>query len=295
MNDDMYALTKGTIDMHVHSNPHSSGKKNLNAWQAAEQAKAAGMAAIVLKCNFFPTGGLAYILSRIVKDFKVFGGIVLNASIGGINPAAVEKAIFYGEGNPGEFTKVVWMPTFSASTDTKFNRRPISEKVDVIRNGVVVPELLPIFDLIARYNLVLATGHLSEEEALPVIHAARQHGVSKIVLTHPSGVIPGISLSGQKQAVDFGALVELCYDITDYYRKKYGHCLSAREIVDFVRDVGPHSFIMSTDLGADAGVNPPPAKGMGLFIEDLLDLGLPKETVEIMSVRNPSMLLDLDT
>jgi len=50
--------------------------------------------------------------------------------------------------------------------DVKFNRRATSEQVQVIRNGVVVPELLHIFDLIAKHNLVLATGHLPEEEAL---------------------------------------------------------------------------------------------------------------------------------
>jgi len=296
MNQDFYPFTKGTIDMHVHSNPHALGKKNLNALQAVEQARAAGMAAIVLKCNFFPTGGLAYLLSRVFGDFKVFGGIVLNNSIGGINPAAVEKAIFYGEGNPGEFTKVIWMPTFSASMDVKFNRRATSEQVQVIRNAVVVPELLHVFDLIAKHNLVLATGHLPEEEALPVVKAARQHGISKIVLTHPSGVVPGISLSAQKQAIELGALVELSYvDTTEYYKKKYGHCQSTQDIVDFVREVGPQSFILSTDLGADAGVNPPPAIGMGLFIKDLLGLGLPKETIEIMAIKNPSFLLGLET
>jgi hypothetical protein len=77
IDDALRSLTRGTIDMHIHSNPHSSGEKALNALQAVEHARKAEMAAIVLKCNFFPTGGLAYILNRVVKDFKVFGGLVL--------------------------------------------------------------------------------------------------------------------------------------------------------------------------------------------------------------------------
>ena len=146
-NDATRSFTRGTIDMHIHSNPHSSWKKALNALQAVEQACEADMAAIVLKCNFFPTSGLAYILTQVVENVKVFGGIVLNASVGGINRTAVERAIFYGEGKPGEFTKVIWMPTFSAPGDVAFNRRPITEKVEVLRNGDVVPELIPIFGL----------------------------------------------------------------------------------------------------------------------------------------------------
>ena len=293
--DTSRSFTRGTIDMHIHSNPHSSGKKALNAFQAVEHAREAEMAAIVLKCNFFPTGGLAYILNQVVKDFKVFGGIVLNASIGGINRTAVERAIFYGEGKPGEFTKVIWMPTFSASTDILFNRRAITEKVEVIRDGQIVPELIPIFDLIAKYNLVLATGHLGEEEALAIVQGAKEHGVSKIVLTHPWGVVPGISLDGQKRAVELGAMLEICYvDTTDYYREKYGHSLSNKEIADFVREVGPEAILLSTDLGADSGVNPLPAVGMGLFVEALRHQGLSEKELEIMAKKNPAALLGLD-
>jgi predicted TIM-barrel fold metal-dependent hydrolase len=208
---------------------------------------------------------------------------------------SVERAIFYGEGKPGEFTKVIWMPTFSASTDIVFNRRAVTEKVEVLRDGHVVPELIPIFDLIAKYNLVLATGHLGEEEALAVVQAARQHGVSKIVLTHPWGVVPGISIDGQKRAVELGAMLEICYvDTTDYYKTKYGHSLSNKEIVNFVREVGPEAILLSTDLGADSGENPLPAVGMGLFIEALLHQGLSEKEVDIMSKKNPAALLGLD-
>jgi hypothetical protein len=295
MAEDALSFARGTIDMHIHSNPHCSGRKNLTAFQAVEQARDAGMAAIVLKCNFFPTGGLAYTLSRVAKGMKVFGMIALNAYVGGINPTAVEKAIFYGEGNPGEFTKIIWMPTFSASTDVAFHRRPETERVEVLRNGALVPEVFRVFDLIAKYDLVLATGHLPEQEALEVVRCAHKQGVSKIVLTHPSGIIPGISIAGQKEAIRMGALVEICFvDTTDYYRDRYGHVCSLQEIAGFVREMGPEAFILSTDLGADPGTNPPPARGMGLFIKQLLQQGLSREALDIMTIKKPAALLGLD-
>ena len=66
-------LLEGAIDMHVHSNPHASGKKNQNSIEAAMQAQKANMGGIVLKCNFFPTGGSAYLVSQVVKNIKIFG------------------------------------------------------------------------------------------------------------------------------------------------------------------------------------------------------------------------------
>lgn len=287
-------LLEGTIDMHIHSNPHASGKKNLNSIEAAAQAQEAGMKGVVLKCNFFPTGGSAYLISHIVRDIKVFGGIVLNASVGGINPVAVEKAITYGEGNAGEFTKIIWLPTFSAQQDVVYHRRPDGEKVMVLKNGRVVTELYKIFELIAKHDLILSTGHLSEEETLPVIEEARSLGVKKIIVGHPSAIIPNISPKAQRKMADMGAFLEFCYvNTTDYYKNKYDHSVSISQMVKLINDIGVDQCVISTDLGADPGVNPSPTQGMGLFIEELLKKGLSESDIEVMAKKNPGKLLGI--
>jgi hypothetical protein len=47
------------------------------------------MRGIVLKNHYDPTGGLAYIVRKEVPGLEVFGGVDLNLTVGGINPAAV--------------------------------------------------------------------------------------------------------------------------------------------------------------------------------------------------------------
>ena len=48
------------------------------------------MRAIVLKNHYEPTASLAYIVRKEVPGIEVFGGISLDLTNGGVNPAAVE-------------------------------------------------------------------------------------------------------------------------------------------------------------------------------------------------------------
>ncbi len=286
-------LMVGMIDTHIHFNPHFAGKKNLDALQVARQAEEAEMKAVVLKCGTFPSTGLAYIISKIVHSIKVYGGITLNRPVGGLNPLAVERAIFYGEGNPGEYTKVIWMPTVDAANHVRFDKRPEDQIVHILRNGRLVPEINPILDLIARYNLVLATSHLQPEEIFPLIEEAKKRGVNKIVITHPHNVTPYIPIPRQREMADMGAFIEFCYvNTTQYFQNKFHFRVSAQRIAEDIKIVGPTRAIIATDFGADPGLNPPPVQGMKMFIQDLLDNGIGESDIEKMKA-NASYLLGL--
>src|SRR3972149_4741245 len=82
----------GTIDLHMHTAP-DVGPRKLDDLEAARQAAARGMRAILLKSHVTPTADRAVLVERVVPEVRVFGGLVLNASIGGCNPAAVEAAL----------------------------------------------------------------------------------------------------------------------------------------------------------------------------------------------------------
>src|SRR5947207_12917023 len=99
----------GAIDMHAHADPDGVPRK-LDAIDAAKLAKERGMRAIVLKNHYEPTASLAYIVRKEVPGIEVFGGIDLNRTVGGINPAAVERMTMV----KGGWGRVVWMPTFDA-------------------------------------------------------------------------------------------------------------------------------------------------------------------------------------
>ncbi len=294
MNDKKVSeLMVGMIDTHIHCNPHYGGKKNLDALQAARQAEDAKMKAIVLKCGTFPSAGLAYLISKLVHKVKVFGGITLNRSVGGLNPVAVEKAITYGEGNPGEYTKVVWMPTVDAQIHVKHEKRPESEIVQILRDGKLVTELTPIFDLIAKHDLILATSHLTPEEIFPMIEEAKKRGVKKIIITHPHNVVPYIPIPRQQEMARMGAWIEHCYVMTTkYYLDKYGFSVNISRIAEDIKSIGAEHCIIATDFGADPGLNPSPVAGMRMFIKGLLENGVSPEEIERMKL-NSSRLLGL--
>src|SRR6267142_2703095 len=81
----------------------------------AQLAKARGMRGIVLKNHVSTTADRAALVMKVVPGIEVFGGIVLNKAVGGVNPDAVEwmHRMFGGRG------KVVWLPTFDADKHVK--------------------------------------------------------------------------------------------------------------------------------------------------------------------------------
>src|SRR5690348_14021603 len=110
--DDAPSLA-GVIDIHAHTAPETSMMNFKRAWDAIEAAQIArisGMRGIVLKEHYTETASWAYLASRIVPGVEVFGGIVLNKAVGGMNPVAVE-AMALSRGGLG---RVVYMPTVDA-------------------------------------------------------------------------------------------------------------------------------------------------------------------------------------
>src|ERR1700726_4852234 len=97
----------GAIDIHVHAAPDST-PRSIDAIDVARLAKSRGMRGLVLKNHYEPTASLAYIVRKEVPGIEVFGGISLDLTVGGVNPAAVEWMTMV----KGGYGRVVWMPTF---------------------------------------------------------------------------------------------------------------------------------------------------------------------------------------
>src|SRR3984893_5273224 len=143
----------GAIDMHAHADPDGVPRK-LDAVDLARLAKERGMRAIVLKNHYEPTASLAYIVRKDVPGIEVFGGISLDLTVGGVNPAAVEWMTKVR----GGYGRVIWLPTFDAENQVLFShqQRPFAS---VARDGMLVPEAVRVISIIAKNNLVLETGH----------------------------------------------------------------------------------------------------------------------------------------
>ena len=110
MSTDTDDLVAGAVDMHCHFGPDAHLERSVDCLEAAQQARGLGMAAIVLKSHDYQTAALAYAIDKVTPGIRVFGGIALDAPVGGINPHAVEVMCRIGG-------KVVWMPTLSSEND----------------------------------------------------------------------------------------------------------------------------------------------------------------------------------
>ena len=159
----------GMIDLHAHMAPGSRGPRSVNAFEAARMAQRHGMRALLIKNHYTETASQAYLVSQVVPGIEVYGGIVLNRSVGGINPAAVENMASI----TGELGRMVWLPTFNSEHNS-----PDSENVPITRDGELLPEVRRVFEVMEEHDLGLATGHVSPEEGLLVIRGRREPPVS---------------------------------------------------------------------------------------------------------------------
>src|SRR5215210_3390143 len=134
----------GVIDMHVHSHPDVFGR-NMDDVDVATLAKAKGMRGLVLKNHVATTADRAALAMKAVPGIEIWGGIVLNKAVGGINPAAVEwmHRMYGGRG------KIVWLPTFDADKHIKTLVSKDSSGITVAPNGQVTPELEEVLKIIA--------------------------------------------------------------------------------------------------------------------------------------------------
>ncbi|MFH1381692.1 MAG: DUF6282 family protein [Chloroflexota bacterium] len=292
-------LLRGAIDLHAHSWPEFSLKMRgrMDDIEWAKMAQAAGMRAYVMKSHVFPTMAQAYLVNQAVPGVRVFGSITLNVNVGGLSPFAVELA-----GEMGG--KIVWLPTWSSrngliksgvfmarmkrfmSTIDSLLPTPEAGLTVFDAKGQLVPAVNEIINIVKKYDMILATGHLSIEEGLAVARAAGKAGI-KFVLTHALNRQINASVEQQKEFVNLGGYIEHCYITT---MPLHGR-LELSAIVDSINAVGPEHFIITTD--AIGAWNATPPELMRMFIGSLLNLGISEKDVIKMAHENPAKLLGL--
>ena len=274
------ALT-GAIDVHVHSYPDDR-PRSIHAIDVAKLAQTRGMRAIVLKNHWESTAGMAYLVRQVVPGIEVFGGIALNRTVGGINAAAVDHMARV----TGSFGRIVWMPTFDAENQVRVSKesRPF---VSVTKDGELLPEVKAVIGVIAKNNLVLATGHSAPAEGLMLLREGKQQGVRQMIVTHAIQTPVLMNVAQMKEAASLGAFIEFVGGNPE------GQGAAARldGIADAIRQVGPASSILSSDLGQQG--NPLPPDGFGMFIQALRARGFSDRDLDVMSKQNPAKLLGL--
>jgi hypothetical protein len=259
------------------------------------------MAGFVLKSHYVPTAERAEVVRRAHPGVDALGAITLNASVGGLNPIAVEIA---GRGG----ARFVWLPTVdSANQRSCLAEEPegatppmwarlqadlaaagmAADPVDVLdAEGKVLERTRQVLRLIAKHDMTLATGHLHQDESTAVIDAALDEGVRRIVVTHPEFTSQRIGVQRQRALAEKGVLLERCYT-TPFTGK-----VSWDVWLGNIRDVGPRHSVISSDLGQP--FNPPVEDGLALAADRLLAAGFTDDEVRLMTVHNSRWLAGAD-
>ncbi|MBX6341825.1 MAG: hypothetical protein IRY97_05155 [Thermomicrobiaceae bacterium] len=149
-------------------------------------------------------------------------------------------------------------------------------------DGKVLPECRQVLRVVARHQLVLATGHLGRDEILATVAAAREEGVRDVVVTHPDYPSQALSVEDQVALARQGAYLEHCF--TPAYTGK----VAWETAFAHIRAVGASSVVLSTDLGQPD--NPPVEDGLALMVDRLLEAGFSEDEVHTMAVRNTRRL-----
>jgi len=271
-------LLQGAVDLHVHTAPDIVARK-FDDLELARESRSWGLSALVIKSHLGETAARAGLAAHSVQGIEVYGGIVLNNSVGGLNPAAVEISLKLGG-------KIVWMPTLDSANHRSCigNSGGISifEEKERLR-----PEVKDILRLIREYGASLSTGHLSFRETSVLIEAAREEKIRAVLLTHPEFWITFLPLEKQRHLLCENLFFERCFYSSTLEKGKY---TPFQQSVEWIKNLGPESSILSSDLGQ--ANNPAPAEGLEIMIGDLLEAGVDFYSIRRMISENPSYILE---
>ena len=111
------------------------------------------------------------------------------------------------------------------------------------RLGRISDETSQCLELIAKHNMILATGHLGRHEILALVKAARALRVERIIITHAEFPSQNLTADEQVELANLGAVIEHCF--TTYHTNK----APWEAVFENIRAVGVERTLISTDLG----------------------------------------------
>ena len=289
-------LIAGAFDLHVHGQPDLSRHLHNRGPDAgvARLARRYGLRGWVLKSHLWPTMDRAAALQEQhdPADFVVLGSITLNPPAGGVAAAPVELATAHG-------ARVVFLPTWGAAADVErggyvarllaatspaFAAYQTAAPIRVIDgDGRLTDTMREVLDACADLGLLLATGHVSLDEALAVAEAAGERG-QPLLVTHPlhdaidrPGVLGALAATGA--LLEFSGAPLLHPDTR----------LTVTQVATAIAEIGAEHAVLTSDVFSRWV--PPEPETLRMFAEQLRYLGATPDELRTMLVDNPRSLL----
>lgn len=286
-------LMKGAADLHVHTGP-SNMARLLDHLEEVDEAAGAGMRAVLFKDHYYSVAPMIPMMQRVNgrKGVEMFGSLVLNTPVGGLNPYAVDFNLKMG-------AKLVFMPTAHAANhirNTHRNKRLVSNiqlmqpyGITVVdEKGELVDAAKEILDIIAAHDVILSSGHLHIAEVWVLFDEARKRGVKKLLTNHPTYGLH-CTLDDVKELTGMGVVIEqsACLFVDSRF-----NVFPPEHLKELIDAAGPENSSLASDLGQVD--NPTPVEGLRQLIRLCLGLGYSPDEIRLMVRDNPARLLGLD-
>jgi hypothetical protein len=279
---------EGMYDLHIHPAP-SIQRRKFTALEAVKHANGERMAGVLFLDHTYNTTMMADTINEMGFQTKVFGCIMLNEAVGGLNPSVVEIALALG-------TKQIQMPTYSSKAhydaygdDQKiFPYKKRLKPISILdEHGRLKPEVEEILELMKGTNSFIGTGHLSTLEVDTLVKRTKELGC-KVLANTASTDMPGYPLEAQKKWTDDLVFIEHVYmAVTEVPH----HTTPIGLVVEQIRAVGAEKCVLGTDSGNMKLPNN--AGAIKDFLGRLIEGGLTDKEIDLMARRNPRILLGI--
>jgi hypothetical protein len=196
---------------------------------------------------------------------------------------------------------MVFLPTWSARNDVE--RKGFSNRLKsyykshaqldnpkyyfLDDKGKLISLGYEIIECCKAHDLTLGMGHVSWQESLAFIEAARDMGYShRIIVNHVQSHIIAMPVDAMQRAAAMGAFLETCWNALAPGR------MDSPELVQQFRQIGLQQIIASTDYFRP--YSPNPAELFRMFLGMLHEGGLSKDEVKQVACINPAKLMALE-
>lgn len=286
----MYDVS-GACDMHIHTGPDFVDRVGDDI-DVARDCASHNFKAILLKNHMESTVSRAYHANKQVEGIEVFGSLVLNSSVGGINPFAAEAAMKYG-------AKEIFMPTFCSKADFQIHgkgqeklykygiKTPCELYTVLDDNGDLTSNVKSIIELGRDYNVPIGTSHLGYSEIIKMVEFA--HDIkAKIIVTHPEYKIPNLDSEQVGILAKMGAFIE----ITAGAVFPIPGCSTIARDIQLIEAAGYENCILDSDAGTPT--KPMPADVLSSYCYCLKKKGLDKEKIDYMFKETPLKVFNIN-
>lgn len=293
----------GAVDLHTHAAPSYSHSRPYDDDVTARQAAEAGMAAYLLKDHTEPTVTRAHLAQKAAPGVRVYGGIVLNHTVGGVNPEAADFACTMGG-------REVWMPTVDAARHAEVfgqggytlkesgvgtaepakKSRHLLRKppIRILKDGTLIDDAKDVVKICKIWDVMLGASHLYNEEILALLRFAREEKFDKIVITHANWtVVRNVTAQHLREMAELGAWIEFCGTAM----LPPHNCMTVEQEVSWLNTIGTERCVLASDAGAQIyGTAPSVYRA---YLQLLNNAGLPLKEIRRMAVDHPTRLLNM--